>query len=313
MFLTVIVCTHNRADLLAGCLQALTQQTVPADAYEVVVVESACGDDTRDVTARFARHHAQVRVAREPRPGKSRALNAGLHLARGTHVACTDDDVRVPPTWLAQIAGAFAREPAPVVVAGAITGVYERPPPTWWHLLAQPQAPTPRYLSLGWDLYRVAGANLAFDRTALLQCGGFSTDHGPIGARYRLGEDSEAVRRVAARHPRVWYDPGIRVDHWVPAAHTTLAYLARRRFLSGVAISRIERTTLLSARSLRAAGARLGAALPGRRYGAGWDGRPARPAPGASLHGVARLRVSLLRLALLLAEKAGRLRGARLA
>lgn len=306
MFLTVIVCTHNRAELLARCLQSLTDQTMPADAYEVIVVESACTDDTSTVTERFARRYAQVRTVRESRPGKSHALNVGLRHARGTHVACTDDDARAPRTWLERIASAFAIAPPPAVVAGAVRHVHERPPPAWWYPVTEPRVQTRGYLR-GWDLYRVAGANLAFDKTALLECGGFSTDHGPVGNRFRLGEDTEAVLRVVARHPRVWYDPGITVEHWVPAEQATLRYLAWRRFLSGIAISRIEGTVLISARTLRAVIQRL-------------RGSPARAESGTEAfpsvalpRGAERLRIATIRLALLLAEKAGRVRGARLA
>src|SRR5262245_47792722 len=96
MFITVIVCTHNRARLLAECLQAVANQTMPVDRYEVIVVENACADGTHFVTERFAHRYPNVRNERESCLGKSRALNAGLRHARGTHVAFIDDDARAP-------------------------------------------------------------------------------------------------------------------------------------------------------------------------------------------------------------------------
>ena len=47
--LSVIVCTYNRRDLLAGCLESLGRQTLSPDRFEVVVVDNNSRDDTAAV------------------------------------------------------------------------------------------------------------------------------------------------------------------------------------------------------------------------------------------------------------------------
>lgn len=313
MFITVIVSTHNRAGLLAGCLQSLADQTMPVEQYDVVVVENACTDQTSSVVEGFARSRPNFRSVRDPQPGKSRALNAGLRYARGSHVAFIDDDARAPRPWVEQIARAFSNTaPTPAVVAGKIKSIYERPPPAWWEPVTEQSIRKPGFLKPGWDLYCVAGSNLAFDKEALLDCGGFAVHHGPVGKLFRLGEDTEAVVRVAARSPAVWYDPNITVEHWVPAQKMTFRYLIWRKYLSGVATSKIQKFTLLSFRTLVAL-----LTLPTRPFRRNGGGSAAQRGAGEScssrpLRGALRVQVSMLRGALWVAEKAGRFRGARL-
>lgn len=50
MDLTVIVCTYNRCQFLAGNLEALARQvTAPELSWEVVIVDNNCTDDTAKV------------------------------------------------------------------------------------------------------------------------------------------------------------------------------------------------------------------------------------------------------------------------
>lgn len=301
MLITVIVCTYNRAALLPRCLESLAVQEVPAGAYEVIVVENACHDGTSAVWERFGRRYPNFRGVREPQVGKSRAVNTGLGHARGTHVAFVDDDSLVPRDWLRKIGRAFGQtDPRPVVVAGKIEHLCERQRPPWWVDLPPGAA---GFLTRRSDiLSRVAGSNLAFDKQVLLDCGGFSVTHGPVGGRFRFGEDTEAVLRVAARHPYVWYDPSITVQHRVPADKMTFGYLVRRRFLSGMALGQLEGTALLSSRTINA----LLAPVRRAATGSGPAARRASPHPFMSL------RVSLAHFTLRAAEELGRACGARL-
>lgn len=299
-FLSVIVCTHNRAALLPGCLESLAAQDLAAEHYEVLVVENACADETRAALEAFSRRYPNFHGVREPRPGKARALNTGLRNARGTHVAFVDDDAHAPPQWLRKIATTFREtSPQPAVIVGRIDYLYEQPPPAWWIDLPEREA---GFLTTRIDIVsRVAGSNLAVHRQSLLDCGGFAIELGPVGDRFRLGEDTEAVLRVAARHPRVWYDPTITVRHSVPEDRMTLRYMAKRRFLSGMALSEIEGAVLFSTRTIES--------LLYRRHDATgstelrvWPHSQSRfVSPG----------VSLARFTLRVAEELGRVCGAR--
>ncbi|MBV8638034.1 MAG: glycosyltransferase family 2 protein, partial [Candidatus Eremiobacteraeota bacterium] len=49
---TIQLCTYNRAHLLERVLDACFEQTVPADSYEIVLVNDGSTDSTPEVIAR---------------------------------------------------------------------------------------------------------------------------------------------------------------------------------------------------------------------------------------------------------------------
>lgn len=112
---TVVVCTRDRAALLAGCLAALEAVRYPA--WELLVVDSAPADaTTRELVARYP--HA--RYLREPLPGLDRARNRGWRAARHDIIAFTDDDARPEPGWLRGIVMALAADDADTAAAEAV-------------------------------------------------------------------------------------------------------------------------------------------------------------------------------------------------
>ncbi|HEX7636962.1 MAG TPA: glycosyltransferase, partial [Burkholderiaceae bacterium] len=56
--ISVVMPTFRRPRLLARCLDALLAQTLPGDAFEVIVVDDGRSDDTRATCARYAAHAA---------------------------------------------------------------------------------------------------------------------------------------------------------------------------------------------------------------------------------------------------------------
>src|SRR4051812_17583342 len=103
--ISAVLCTWNRCDLLAGALAALTSQE-DAPPHEIIVVNNASTDATREVVMRYAEAHPQVRYIEEPRAGVSYARNPGLDAARGALIAFTDDDIRVDRHWIRSLAAA---------------------------------------------------------------------------------------------------------------------------------------------------------------------------------------------------------------
>ena len=98
---TVVICTRDRADMLARTLASLREQTRPPD--QIVVVDNA----SRDEATRAVALRAGVDYVREDRPGLDIARNRGARAARGEIVAYTDDDVAVHPCWLERLVEAF--------------------------------------------------------------------------------------------------------------------------------------------------------------------------------------------------------------
>jgi GT2 family glycosyltransferase len=131
MRLTVVIATKDRAAYVALALASLETQ-VGAPPYEAIVVDNGSSDDTKGVVERaIARGTIPIRYVFEGEPNRGKARNRGIEAAAGSIVAFCDDDVQVPPGWVAAHAAAHDGEDR--VVNGPILNVPsydERPKPT---------------------------------------------------------------------------------------------------------------------------------------------------------------------------------------
>jgi GT2 family glycosyltransferase len=99
MDLSVVIPTFNQADLLKESLRSLIDQTLPHEAYEIVVVDDGSTDHTTAVLSEFG---PPVRVVRlSPNRGRSAARNAGIRAAAAPLVALVDSDIIVRRDFLA--------------------------------------------------------------------------------------------------------------------------------------------------------------------------------------------------------------------
>jgi GT2 family glycosyltransferase len=134
--LSIQLCTFNRAALLERVLAACFDQTIPADAYEVVLVNDGSQDDTPAVIE-GARRIATCRftVVDQPNGGLAKARNAGIARATGERIAFIDDDVLPTPVFAAEHLRSDARYGDVVVRGAAInTESFDRLPSAVWSL-----------------------------------------------------------------------------------------------------------------------------------------------------------------------------------
>ena len=95
--LSVVVPTHNGAETLAQCLDALRASSYPPN--EIIVVDDCSTDHSADIATRWG-----CRVIRlERNEGAARAKNYGARAAQGDVLFFTDDDVVVARDALAQL------------------------------------------------------------------------------------------------------------------------------------------------------------------------------------------------------------------
>ncbi|GAC1413711.1 MAG: glycosyltransferase family 2 protein [Candidatus Velthaea sp.] len=124
--LSVIIATKDRAALLDGALRSLAAQT-DAPVMEVIVVDNGSTDATKPV----AEGHGATYIY-EPVPNRGAARNRGIAAATGAIVLFIDDDVIVPPHFVAAHMRAHAAEIFPRAVSGPIINVSDsaaRPAP----------------------------------------------------------------------------------------------------------------------------------------------------------------------------------------
>jgi glycosyltransferase involved in cell wall biosynthesis len=113
---SVVLPTHDRAELLAAAAESVLAQTFGD--LELLVIDDGSRDATPDVVAALRAADDRVRGVRLASAGGAPAArNAGLAASAGALVAyCDDDDVWLPTKLAAQVA-VFDREPGVVLVS----------------------------------------------------------------------------------------------------------------------------------------------------------------------------------------------------
>jgi glucosyl-dolichyl phosphate glucuronosyltransferase len=233
---TVIIATHNRAFQLRETLEALiAQKTAPGLGWEILVVDNGSTDGTLEVFRTMAmRAPGRLRYVSEARLGKSRALNAGIAVARGAVIALTDDGVSPAADWVATAATVLDRWGADGA-GGRILPRWEAEAPSWVRgsnrlldSLAVMEFDSPVMLPIPKGSYpQIWGANMVYRRSALQALGGFDTRLGPVGGKRYCDEDVDIVQRMLESGRAVAYDPALTVYHRVPRARLRRAYFRR--------------------------------------------------------------------------------------
>ncbi|MEM6523398.1 MAG: glycosyltransferase [Bacteroidota bacterium] len=105
--ISVIVPTYNRLSLLRKQVEALLNQTLSLEKYEVLIVNDGSSDGTEEYLNKVQNNNINLRVFHNQNGGPARARNTALNVAKGAIIAFTDDDCEVHEDWLATIFNEF--------------------------------------------------------------------------------------------------------------------------------------------------------------------------------------------------------------
>jgi hypothetical protein len=231
MFISVVMCTRNRAQQLRRVLDSAARMAVPTGvSWEFVLVDNGSTDDTGAVAQSYA-DRLPIRCVREETPGLSNARNRGVAEARGDYICWTDDDVVIDALWLAAYAKAFKSRPEAAFFGGVIEPVLEGVTPTWMAenraqlgdlMAARDFGPKPIRLDADHLPY---GANYAVKASVQrAHCYDASLGVGP-GLK-RLGEETTVLQRMLNDGGRGFWVPRARVRHVIPQTRQTLRYVS---------------------------------------------------------------------------------------
>jgi len=130
---SVVIATKDRAPALRRALASFAAQE-QAPPFEIVAVDNGSSDETAAAVRELARDAPYpLRYEFVARPNRGAARNAGIARATGRVVAFVDDDVVVPPGFVAAHAAAHARARTTAAVSGPILNVPDaaaRPKPS---------------------------------------------------------------------------------------------------------------------------------------------------------------------------------------
>ncbi len=217
MAATAVITTWNKCADLCANLDGLRAQTRPFAA--IVVVDNASKDDTASV---LRASYPEVRLVVMPHSnyGACETFNIGFATATTPLIAILDDDVVLPPEWLARTVERLEREPPSTAIVS--TEVVEPQMPQSY--LNSPQLSRERYMST----FRGC-ASLA--RTAALRAAG-----GYDERLYIYGNERDLTCRLLNLGYRVLQYPSVRAFHRTPfgikMGKRSLYYHARNAWLT---------------------------------------------------------------------------------
>lgn len=249
--LTVLICTHNRVDLLSRVIASLNAANPPAGwQVRLFVVANACTDGTHAFLDEYSRHGhpLALRWIAEATPGKSHALNRALPMLEDELVAFVDDDHRVHPDYLVEVARAAERWPDAGLICGRIVPDWDGSEPQWVHDEGPYRIyplPVPRF-DQGDETFEIGpegpipgGGNIAVRLPTIAATGPFATELGPTGHDLGGSEDADWILRALRTGARLRHAPRMLQYHYVDNERLRLGYVARKGYQRSRSVTRV--------------------------------------------------------------------------
>lgn len=197
----MVIPTHKRPERCRRLLEALGTQSLPANEFEVIVVDDASGDETKEVLVALAPEvpYRMAIVSLDVNSGPAVARNVGWRRAEASLVAFIDDDCVPTPSWLEAGLLGFASASRVGVVQGPAVPPDGYDIEEWprWHHRQEIRSPSPFF----------EACNVFYDRQALEDAGGFDEAIG------WWGEDTALGYEVLAQGWRSAWAPEAAVVH----------------------------------------------------------------------------------------------------
>jgi glucosyl-dolichyl phosphate glucuronosyltransferase len=237
--ISVVLCTRNRAELLAQAITSIVGQDFRYEDYEIVVVDNGSTDRTAEVVTQF-HHGPTIRYLREESVGLCISRNTGWRAAAGRFVVFFDDDAIAEPGWLSAIMNAFERSPPSIaVIGGPVHPIWEAHRPEW---LADPVICSLTIIDWGRsekiipDIRQewLVGANMAVPKALLSEIGGFHPWLDRVGNNLLSSGDVFLQKEMMRRGYQCLYVPGMGISHRVPASRLNRRWFEKRFFWQGI-------------------------------------------------------------------------------
>ena len=217
----MVVASHERPVRLRWLLNALEEQTLARERWELVVVHDS-GDDTEALL----REHplAAAGVLRHVRLGRgtgsaARQRNVGWREARAPLIAFTDDDCRPERDWVERMLAAARANPGAIVQGRTKPDPFEQEIMHW--------APRPRSIDVDPPGPHAQTCNILYPRDLLERVGGLDESF-----PYPAGEDWDLAARAQKAGAAYVGEPAATVYHAVDTFSLIEAMRGNRRWES---------------------------------------------------------------------------------
>jgi glycosyltransferase involved in cell wall biosynthesis len=237
--ISVLIATHNRAEILRRTLQSMTRLDLEGISVEFVLIDNNSSDNTRQVIESF-RTKLPIRYLFEPRPGQNCARNRALaDVQLGSLVAFTDDDIEADRNWLRTIFSAARRWPNHSVFGGTVYPILPRMNIPKW-------AQSPVLQRLCFSAHRYGDSegpyserhypisgNFWVRREVFANGRRFDEAIGPRPGKYVMGSETLFLMQLAEEGYGMIYSPHAVVGHRIQPWQVSVGNILRRGFRGG--------------------------------------------------------------------------------
>ena len=237
--ISVLIPTQGRLPQLSRLLNGLACMEDHEDiAHEIIIANNAQNEGLATAVERMVQSYVTREPdrwlhVREPVPGKSRALNRIVPLARADILAFLDDDVEVTPSWL-RVTWRFFEDHCYDVKQGSILIPPAMQDDQRFLGLLQRYRTICYYQIPGLEVRQIMnlnGANIALRRELLDRTGLFDERIGPGASGTSM--DVEFAKRVLRVGGRIGYEPRSIVYHDIDWSRLTESYFQLRHEMQG--------------------------------------------------------------------------------
>lgn len=232
MKISVVISTFNRTKLLCELLDALAKQTLPPEEFEVIVIDDGSKDPVAPVLEALKTPYS-LTVVTQKNSGVAAARHNGIERAKNEIIVVTDDDMLVPPEFLAEHRKAHLQGATLVLGHIGEEEVALRDKPLFERMHANQLKKFVDYYRDHPDAVRgvhVCTGNVSFRRADYMKVGGFDRTLG-------RSEDRELGARLEKSGAKLVFSYAARTTN--RSDHTDLDVWMKRNYLYGVYDSRI--------------------------------------------------------------------------
>lgn len=242
---TVVIPTYNSETRIGLVLEKLAQQVLTETiTWEILVIDNNSTDNTAKAIKKYQENwqpKSKLKYFREEKQGAAFARQRGIQESNAPLIGFLDDD-NIPESNWVQEAYNFAQNHLQAGAFGSlITGDFEIPPPPNFDRIKaflaltnrgnQPLLYDPR------SKYLPPSAGLVVRKEAWLES---VPDHCILGGRIDdnmlTSEDLEVLAHIQSQGWEIWYNPGMKITHKIPAHRLCRDYLIP--FMGGIGLTR---------------------------------------------------------------------------
>ncbi len=200
--ISIIIPSRNEAKNLPELLSSLKNQSYPAHLFEILIIDDHSTDETASIVENFPAKNIRLITLEQYTFGgelnsyKKKAIEIGIQNSNGELIVSTDADCWMPPNWLQSIA-AFYEQYKPKFIAAPVS---INCGPSFIEIFQALDFMTLQGIT-GASVHKKIhsmcnGANLAYEKNAFYEVGGFSGID-----QIASGDDMLLMHKIFKLHP----------------------------------------------------------------------------------------------------------------